>query len=179
MWPRASAEGSRCSGPSRSCPGAWVGQGDRSQAGGHSPTLSSHGQGCSHLLASTTNPPEHYRRIWDPAQHSPVLPARTGLGSLAAPVGLRGSRWNVTLDSKGREQPPALQHWVVGKGWRPRCVPQGNDTPGSYHGEETSTDIWGSWASGRGWGEGARDERDRRVTAGTAHHCHRGHKDQE
>lgn len=52
-------------------------------------------------------------------------------------------------------------------------------SPGKGHtrelpGEETSVDIWGSWAGGRGWGEGARGERHRSVTEGTAHQCHRG-----
>lgn len=41
-----------------------------SQAGGHLPTLSSHGWGCSHLLGAT-NLPEHYRVVWDPAHSAP------------------------------------------------------------------------------------------------------------
>lgn len=124
-----------------------------SQAGDHLPTLSSHGWGCSHLLGAT-NLPEHYRVVWDPAHHTPVPQAGESLGVLEHPWDSEGADgWNVSLDSKGRQWPPALQHWVVGKGWRTRSVPQGKGRRrGEIHGQLGELGRWERQQGMRGTG---------------------------
>lgn len=102
----------------------------------HPPSVA-HGtlaRGCSHLPASAADLLEQYgaREPCGTLLSAPQLPpARRVLGSLAAPVGLRGEQVQCHLGQPGEtisKRPPALQHWVVGKGWGPRSVPRKGHT---------------------------------------------------